>query len=130
MAGACGTGKVSSAFTKAIHDILSLCIVYLCYCVMKGLLNSQFMFHRAYIRRLGSPKQVRQIFAKACNAAKQIDWPEKIFEAWLLFEREHGTVSEYKEALTRSRAAMKTVEHLRAEVTTVNHAVEVRVTPW
>ncbi|KAK5823056.1 hypothetical protein F5H01DRAFT_333468 [Linnemannia elongata] len=66
-------------------------------------------------KRLGSPKQVRQIFAKARNAAKQIDWPEKIFEAWLLFEREHGTVSEYKEALTRSRAAMKTVEHLRAE---------------
>ncbi|KAG0298187.1 RNA-binding protein 4F [Linnemannia gamsii] len=66
-------------------------------------------------RRLGSPKQARQIFAKACTAAKQIDWPEKIFEAWLLFEREHGTVSEYKEALTRSRAAMKTVENFRAE---------------
>ncbi|KAF8934884.1 Splicing factor [Haplosporangium gracile] len=66
-------------------------------------------------QRLGSPKQARQIFTKACNTAKQIDWPEKIFEAWLLFEREHGNVSEYKEALTRSRAAMKTVELIRAE---------------
>lgn len=74
------------------------------------------------IRRLGSPKQARQIFAKACTAAKQIDWPEKIFEAWLLFEREHGTVSEYKEALTRSRAAMKTVEHFRAEVATTSQS--------
>ncbi|KAF9541032.1 RNA-binding protein 4F [Mortierella hygrophila] len=67
-------------------------------------------------KRLGSPKQARQIFAKACNVAKQIDWPEKVFEAWLLFEREHGTVLEYKDALTRSRAAMKTVELFRAEV--------------
>ncbi|KAG0310995.1 RNA-binding protein 4F [Linnemannia gamsii] len=71
-------------------------------------------------KRLGSPKQARQIFAKACNVAKQIDWPEKIFEAWLLFEREHGTVSEYKEALTRSRAAMKTVELFRAEAALSN----------
>ncbi|KAG0206204.1 RNA-binding protein 4F [Mortierella sp. NVP41] len=66
-------------------------------------------------KRLGDPKQARRIFVQACNAAKQIDWPEKIFEAWLLFEREHGTVSEYKEALTRSRAAMKNVEHFRVE---------------
>ncbi|KAF9137019.1 Splicing factor [Linnemannia schmuckeri] len=66
-------------------------------------------------QRLGSPKQARQIFAKACNIAKQIDWPEKIFEAWLTFEREHGSVLEYKEALARSRAAMKTVELIRAE---------------
>jgi len=70
---------------------------------------------------LASPKHVRRIFAQACNVAKQIDWPEKIFEAWLLFEREHGTISEYKEALTRSRAAMKTVELFRAEVTTRIH---------
>jgi hypothetical protein len=84
--------------------------------------NPKFGRFCTIIRRLGSPKQARQIFAKACNVAKQIDWPEKIFEAWLLFEREHGTVSEYKEALTRSRAAMKTVELFRAEVTMIRHA--------
>ncbi|KAG0278386.1 RNA-binding protein 4F [Linnemannia exigua] len=75
-------------------------------------------------KRLGDPKQARRVFMQACNIAKQIDWPEKIFEAWLLFEREHGTVSEYKEALTRSRSAMKTVELFRAETALKNAYVD------
>ncbi|KAF9920650.1 Splicing factor [Linnemannia zychae] len=75
-------------------------------------------------RRLSNPKQARRIFSQACNIAKQIDWPEKIFEAWLLFERECGTASEYKEALIRSRAALKTVEIFRAEAALKNTYVD------
>ncbi|KAF9901075.1 RNA-binding protein 4F [Linnemannia zychae] len=75
-------------------------------------------------RRLGDLKQARRVFMQACNIAKQIDWPEKIFEAWLSFEREQGTVSDYKEALTRTRSAMKTVELLRAEAALTNTYVD------
>ncbi|KAG0375227.1 RNA-binding protein 4F [Mortierella sp. AD032] len=75
-------------------------------------------------KRLGDPKLARRVFMQACNIAKQIDWPEKIFEAWLLFEREHGTVSEYKEALTRSRSAMKTVDLFRVEAALKNAYVD------
>ncbi|KAF9133230.1 Splicing factor [Mortierella sp. 14UC] len=74
--------------------------------------------------RLGDNKQARRVFMQACNFAKQIDWPEKIFEAWLSFEREQGTVSDYKEALTRTRSAMKTVELFRAEAALTNAYVD------
>ncbi|KAF9946278.1 Splicing factor [Mortierella alpina] len=66
-------------------------------------------------RRLQNPKAARQIFVRACNAAKHLDWPEKVFEAWLMFEKQSGTVTEYKEAIVRSRSAIKTVEALRAQ---------------
>ncbi|KAF9191909.1 Splicing factor [Haplosporangium sp. Z 11] len=65
--------------------------------------------------RLNNVKGARQIFVRACNAAKHLDWPEKVFEAWLMFEREQGTVANYKDALTRSRNAMKAVEAMRAK---------------
>ncbi|KAG0266470.1 Splicing factor [Mortierella polycephala] len=65
--------------------------------------------------RLDNAKGARQIFVRACNAAKHLDWPERVFEAWLMFEREQGTVINYKDALTRSRNAMKAVEAIRAK---------------
>ncbi|KAF9939370.1 Splicing factor [Mortierella alpina] len=66
-------------------------------------------------RRLQNVKGARQIFIRACNAAKHLDWPEKVFEAWLMFERQSGSVTDYKEATVRSRSAMKAVETLRAQ---------------
>ncbi|KAF9571168.1 RNA-binding protein 4F [Mortierella alpina] len=66
-------------------------------------------------QRLQNLKGARQIFMRACNAAKHLDWPEKVFEAWLMFERQRGSVTDYKEAVVRSRGAMKAVEALRAQ---------------
>ncbi|KAF9961119.1 hypothetical protein BGZ72_004883 [Mortierella alpina] len=66
-------------------------------------------------RRLQNMKGARQIFVRACNASKHLDWPEKVFEAWLMFEKQNGSVTEYKEAVVRSRSAMKVVEALRAQ---------------
>lgn len=60
-------------------------------------------------------KGTRQIFARACNVATMIDWPEKVFETWLMFEREKGDVVSFKDALVRTRSAMKSVEALRAQ---------------
>ncbi|KAI8603478.1 hypothetical protein EDD21DRAFT_30438 [Dissophora ornata] len=65
-------------------------------------------------RQLKNIKGARQIYVRAWHAAQTMDWPEKIFEAWLAFERESGDVAAYKDALTRSRAAMKSVEVYRA----------------
>ncbi|KAF9290597.1 Squamous cell carcinoma antigen recognized by T-cells 3 [Mortierella alpina] len=66
-------------------------------------------------RGLQNLKGARQIFVRACNVAKHLDWPEKIFETWLMFERQNGSVTDYKEAVVRSRNAMKAVETLRAQ---------------
>ncbi|CAO3571089.1 unnamed protein product [Mortierella alpina] len=74
-------------------------------------------------RRLQNPKGARQIFVRACNAAKHLDWPEKVFEAWLMFEKQSGTVTECKEAVVRSRSAMKAVEALRAQAASQNESV-------
>ncbi|KAG0042584.1 Splicing factor [Gryganskiella cystojenkinii] len=66
-------------------------------------------------RRLGSAKGARRIFVRACTAADHLDWPERVMDAWLTFERVYGEVNEYKDALTRTRAAMKKVEVNRAK---------------
>ncbi|KAF8937233.1 RNA-binding protein 4F [Dissophora ornata] len=66
------------------------------------------------LTQLKNIKGARQIYVRAWHAAQTMDWPEKIFEAWLAFERESGDVAAYKDALTRSRAAMKSVEVYRA----------------
>ncbi|KAF9918833.1 hypothetical protein BX616_005211 [Lobosporangium transversale] len=66
-------------------------------------------------RALQNDKGARQIFNRACQVSETLDWPEKVFEAWLLFERRSGTLQNYKDALIRIRHAMKAIEALRAQ---------------
>ncbi|KAI1312652.1 Squamous cell carcinoma antigen recognized by T-cells 3 [Mortierella claussenii] len=65
--------------------------------------------------RFGDYGSARKVFARACQHADNMDWPEKVIEAWLLFERSVGTAQSYKDALMRSRNAMKRIETLRAQ---------------
>ncbi|KAF9585451.1 Splicing factor [Lunasporangiospora selenospora] len=67
-------------------------------------------------RKIGNDAGARKVFSRACGNAKNLDWPEKVFEAWLLFEREVGTAAEYKEALLRTRRGMKIVQHERSKL--------------
>jgi hypothetical protein len=64
-------------------------------------------------RRLNNIKEARQVFARACSVATTLDWPERVIDAWLMFERESGDMSTYRDALVRTRTAMKNVEALR-----------------
>ncbi|KAG0211431.1 Splicing factor [Mortierella sp. GBA30] len=78
--------------------------------------SSEFWIAQADMeQRLKNVKGARQIFVRACSAAKHLDWPEKVFEVWLMFERQYGDVTDYKDALLRSRSAMKIVEASRAQ---------------
>ncbi|KAF9115231.1 RNA-binding protein 4F [Mortierella sp. AM989] len=77
---------------------------------------SDFWISRADMeKRLNNIKGARHIFVQACNSAETLDWPEKVFDSWLLYERKCGTLPTYKDALIRTRAAMKTVEAFRAQ---------------
>ncbi|KAF9349034.1 Splicing factor [Mortierella sp. AD094] len=82
----------------------------------KQMSMSDFWIARADMeKKLDNTKGARQIFVRACSTAETLDWPEKIFDSWLLFERERGTLSTYKDALIRTRAALKIVEAVRAQ---------------
>ncbi|KAJ3150870.1 Squamous cell carcinoma antigen recognized by T-cells 3 [Geranomyces variabilis] len=66
-------------------------------------------------RRHGAPAHARAIFKKA--SMTETDWPERIFQAWLQFEREYGDVANYYSALatiTKKRATLETAR-VRAE---------------
>jgi len=60
-------------------------------------------------------KGARLVFGRACMASNYLDWPERVHDAWLAFERVHGDVHEHKDALTKCRAAMKGVEAKRSK---------------
>ena len=47
---------------------------------------------------------MRETFKKAL--AKQLDWPDRIVQGWLQFEREFGTVSSYYDAYSRIKQAL------------------------
>ncbi|KAF9383432.1 RNA-binding protein 4F, partial [Podila verticillata] len=66
-------------------------------------------------KRLNNIKEARHIYKRACDQAKHLDWPEKLFESWLTFERENGGDAEYRDAIIRTRDSMKAVEALRAQ---------------
>ncbi|KAI0366626.1 RNA-binding protein Prp24 [Pilatotrama ljubarskyi] len=48
-------------------------------------------------------------------AAKNLDWPEAIWEAWVSFEQLHGTVEEIEDALDRIERAQTQVNARRAK---------------
>ncbi|KAF9169468.1 Splicing factor [Mortierella sp. AD010] len=82
----------------------------------KQMSMSDFWIARAEMeKKLDNVKGARQIFVRACSTAETLDWPEKIFDSWLLFERECGTLPTYKDALIRTRAALKNVEAVRTQ---------------
>ncbi|KAG0348063.1 RNA-binding protein 4F [Podila minutissima] len=66
-------------------------------------------------KRLTNVKEARHTYKRACDQAKHLDWPEKLFDSWITFERENSGDFEYREALIRTREAMKSVEALRAQ---------------
>ncbi|KAG0010861.1 Squamous cell carcinoma antigen recognized by T-cells 3 [Entomortierella chlamydospora] len=82
----------------------------------KQMSMSDFWIARAEMeKKFDNVKGARQIFVRACSTAETLDWPEKIFDSWLLFERECGTLQTYKDALIRTRVALKNVEAVRTQ---------------
>ncbi|KAF9434441.1 Splicing factor [Entomortierella beljakovae] len=73
---------------------------------------------------LKNEKGARQVYTRACNSAETLDWPEKVFESWLLFERCFGTLQNYKDAVMRTRSSMKVVEAFRAQNAQQSYATQ------
>ncbi|KAJ3040739.1 Splicing factor [Rhizophlyctis rosea] len=57
--------------------------------------------------------KARSVYKQACN--RSIDWPERVFDAWLTFERECGTVTELYQAISMIQLQQKSLEHRRAK---------------
>ncbi|KAG0234651.1 Squamous cell carcinoma antigen recognized by T-cells 3 [Mortierella sp. GBA43] len=78
-----------------------------------------FIRELSLIWRLNNISGARKVFVRACSVATTLDWPERVLDAWLKFEQETGDLITYKDALARTRAAMKSVEALRAQAAQV-----------
>ncbi|KAJ3174635.1 RNA-binding protein 4F [Geranomyces variabilis] len=68
-----------------------------------------WVLYAEFERQHGAPAHARAIFKK--SSAAETDWPERIFESWLQFEREYGDVMDYYSALatiTKKRATLET----------------------
>ncbi|KAG0340152.1 Squamous cell carcinoma antigen recognized by T-cells 3 [Podila humilis] len=66
-------------------------------------------------RALNNLREARHTYKRGVAQAKHLDWPEKLFESYLSFERQNGSDDEYREALVRTREATKIVEAVRAK---------------
>ncbi|XP_063971619.1 squamous cell carcinoma antigen recognized by T-cells 3-like isoform X1 [Lytechinus pictus] len=62
-------------------------------------------------RRFGDTKHVRKTFHRAIHSVS--DWPETVFEAFLNFEREEGTLETWCSAVKRVETQMKRVTEQR-----------------
>lgn len=58
--------------------------------------------------------KVRLIFEEAINR-KNLDWPEKVFEEYVLFERNYGTCHSVQKALAKTRILSKLLQHRRQQ---------------
>ncbi|KAI8351367.1 hypothetical protein B0O80DRAFT_116659 [Mortierella sp. GBAus27b] len=85
----------------------------------QGALSDFWMAQADMERRLNNISGARKVFVRACSVATTLDWPERVLDAWLKFEQETGDLITYKDALARTRAAMKSVEALRAQAAQV-----------
>ena len=69
-------------------------------------------------RAFGSSKHVRRHFHKAMNSAAQMDYPDALFDAYLTFEREEGSLEDFIAAsafVDKQKKTMKEREIKRAE---------------
>ncbi|KAJ3160133.1 RNA-binding protein 4F [Geranomyces michiganensis] len=67
-------------------------------------------------RRHGAPAHARAIFKK--SSMSETDWPERIFQAWLQFEREYSDVPTYYAALATINKKRATQEQARVRAET------------
>lgn len=47
---------------------------------------------------------------------KQLDWPEAVWDAWVAFEHQHGTVEQLESCLDKVERAQYSVNMHRAKV--------------
>lgn len=66
-------------------------------------------------RSFGDTKHCRKVFQRAINSVS--DWPENICEAYILFEKQEGTLLTYEEALIRVEAQLKRINERRLNET-------------
>ncbi|CAG8594482.1 10615_t:CDS:10 [Cetraspora pellucida] len=73
-------------------------------------------------RFMGNHDEIHKKFKRASQ--QNLDWPERIFDAWEQFEHQYGTLDSFEQALMFIRKQMKVVAHRRAK----NASMEVQNT--
>ena len=66
--------------------------------------------HRAY----GDHKHCRKILSRALNSVT--DWPEYVVDAYVMFEREEGTLEQLDQCLEKCDSQMKRIEERKRAV--------------
>ncbi|KAI8818501.1 uncharacterized protein EV422DRAFT_537284 [Fimicolochytrium jonesii] len=77
-------------------DIAAARAVYADTAKIFGTQSDLWLEYIRFERQYGTAKQARALFKSA--AARNLDWPERVFDAWLAFEREEGDVEAYYQA--------------------------------
>ena len=67
-----------------------------------------------FYRRKDQYYEARNLFSDL--AYKNLDWPEAIWEAWVSFEHQHGSVEELEACLDKVERAQYQVNMRRAKV--------------
>lgn len=62
-------------------------------------------------RLCGEKKRIRPMFSKALSSVE--DWPESIYQAWLNYERDEGSLETYEECEAKCRKRMNVISKQR-----------------
>lgn len=78
------------------------------------ILRTTLIFSNEFNRRGEKHKTARAIFSDI--ALKHLDWPEAVWDAWIAFEHQHGSVEELEACLDKVEKAQYSVNIHRAKV--------------
>ncbi|KND03481.1 uncharacterized protein SPPG_00965 [Spizellomyces punctatus DAOM BR117] len=98
--------------THKLKDIQSARSTYADVCKNGGQ-SDIWLEYAEFERYHGTATYCRAVYKNA--TLRRTDWPERIFEAWLTFEQEEGTMEMYYEAAGIISKQIKIVEKRRAE---------------
>ena len=78
-----------------------------------------FMVPQSVLKHLNRKSQAiedaRKVFSEQ-SLQKEMDWPEAIWEAWVLFEHSHGSVEQLENCLDRIEKGRQLVQVMRYKV--------------
>ena len=79
-------------------------------------------------RRKDEYDEARSVFSDL--AYKDLDWPEAIWEAWVSFEHQHGSIEELEACLDKVERAQYQINMRRAKVSILDFCLNNLIVDW
>ncbi|KAI8922464.1 hypothetical protein DFJ77DRAFT_25877 [Powellomyces hirtus] len=98
-------------YTRKLKDFSAARELYVSLTKAFGKQSDLWVEYADFERLYGSTAQARAVYKTA--SIRATDWPERIFEAWLSFEREEGSVETYYSAVSLIKKQTHVVERRR-----------------